>query len=117
MVVEPSVKQIKRALLSYAEEHLEWGDFGEYMNSTLDQRGKVYQIPGLGDVKIVDYHDYDVYKNYDGWHEDIWIVFEVQGKLYRACGTHSSYEMSTWEDELTLVEPKTKTVTYYEDVK
>ncbi len=116
MAIEPSCKHIRKALLSYAEEHFGWGDLSEYMNYHSTQQGKMYQVPGLGDVKIVDYHNYDVHKNYDGWHEDIWIVFEIQGKLYRACGTHSSYAMSTWEDEMTVVEPKTKTVTYYEDV-
>ena len=117
MSVEPSAKQIGKALLAYAEEHMEWDSYGQYINYYGDQRGIVYDIPGIGEVKIVDYHNYDVNKNYDGWYEDIWIVFDVGGKLYKAKGIHSSYEMSEWAEELKLVEPKQKLVTFYEDVE
>lgn len=115
MSVAPSEKQIRKALLSYAEKHLEWGSFGEYMNWRGERRGSIYNIPGLGEVRIVDYHDYDSNKNYDGWSEDIWIVFEIHDKLYKATGQHSSYEGSLWEEELKVVVPKQRMVTYYEE--
>jgi hypothetical protein len=115
MSVEPSTKQISKALLSYAEKAFEWDSFSEYVNNYANQRGQVYDVPGLGPVKIVDYYNYDSNKNYDGWYEDIWIVFEIQGKLYKASGKHSSYEMSVWEDEVKLVVPKQKTITVFEE--
>lgn len=109
------IEYITLKLLDFAESEWGWESFSEYMNSFDDRRGKCYDVPGLGNVEIVDYHDYDVDKNYDSWAEDIWIVFRIKGGLYRAKGKHSSYESSVWEDEVTRVVPKIKHVVEYED--
>jgi hypothetical protein len=111
---ELSTDLIRAALLHYAEEELDWGNFGEYINYTGDSNGKTFDVPGLGIVTIVDHHGYDSYKNYDGWEEHIWVVFEIQGKLYKATGTHTSYTGSEWDRELKEVSPKEKTITVYE---
>lgn len=114
-IEELDTEYVTLMLLNYAEATWDWYSFSEYMNSFDDRRGKCYDVPGLGSVEIVDYHDYDVDKNYDGWSESIWIVFRVRGVLYRAKGEHSSYESSVWEDEVTRVVPKIKHVVEYED--
>lgn len=105
---------IRAALLRYAEEELDWGNYGSYINYR-DSKGRVYDVPGLGTVKIVDCQDYDQDKSYDGWHEDIWVVFDIGGTLYRADGTYTSYAGSEWKPELRVVVPKQKMVTYYEE--
>lgn len=78
--------------------------------------GKVFDVPGLGPVTIADYHDYDINKSYDGWSEEVWIVFNVQGTLYRIKGSHTSYTGTDWEDKMTIVKPAEKTITVYEEV-
>jgi hypothetical protein len=112
---ELSAELVRAALLLYAEEELEWGSFSEFINYTGDSNGKTFDVPGLGEVRIVDYNSYDSYKNYDGWTEELWIVFEVQGTLYKITGTHTSYTGSEWSNKMTIVVPKTKTVTYFEE--
>jgi hypothetical protein len=105
------------ALLQYAEDELDWGNFSQFMNNRNDQRGETYEIAGLGTVTIVDYHDYNYDASYADHSEDIWIVFDVQGNLYRAKGTHTSYVGSEWEPKLEIVEPKEKVITVYESVE
>jgi hypothetical protein len=105
----------RAALLQYAEEMDGWASFGAYTNY-YDSKGKVYEVPGLGSVVIIDFNDYDSDKSYDGWSEKLWIVFDIQGTLYRAKGTYTSYVGSDWEDELEIVEPKEKTIIVYESV-
>lgn len=111
---ELSAELVRAALLLYAEEELEWGSFSEFINYTGDSNGKTFDVPGLGEVKIVDYNSYDSFKNYDGWSEELWIVFEVQGKFYKATGTHTSYTGSEWDKELKEVSPSQKAITIYE---
>lgn len=110
-------EQVADALLSYAEEELDWGSYGEYINSISPVDGKQFDVPGLGIVTIVAYHGYDSDKNYDSWYEQMYIVFEIMGKLYRATGTYTSYAGSEWDEELKLVIPKEKTVIEYEEVQ
>jgi hypothetical protein len=105
---------VKAALLQYAEEVDGWSSFGAYTNN-YNPVGKTYEVPGLGEVKIVDASDYDSNKNYDGWYEDLWVVFDIQGTLYKATGTYTSYVGSDWEDELKVVVPKEKTILVYEE--
>lgn len=110
--MDAALELIRAALLRYAEEELDWGVYGSYINY-YDAMSKVYEVPGLGPVKIVDCHGIDSDKNYDGWSEDIWIVFEIQDKLYKATGTHTSYTGSEWQRDLKLVKPQNKTVIEY----
>lgn len=110
---ELTVQDIESALLSYAEGELDWPDYGQYINYS----AREYDVPGLGLVKIIDYNDADYDKNYDGWYEHLWIVFDIQGRLYRAKGKHTSYTGSEWEDHLKPVEARPKTITVYEDIE
>lgn len=105
---------IQAALLHYAEEVEGWGSFGYYTNF-YNPKGKTYEIPGLGAVTVVDSHDIDSDKNYDGWSEELWVVFDVQGTLYKAEGTYTSYVGSNWYNELKVVVPKEKTIIVYEE--
>jgi hypothetical protein len=116
MVERPEV--IKDALLLYAEEELDWGDFSEFTNSYSVKPGDAWEIPLNGELTtftLVDFHDYNPSKNYDGWAEHIWQVWEVNGVLYRITGHHTSYTGTTWADNMTIVVPKLKTITIYED--
>jgi len=107
---------IKAALLQYAEEVDGWGSFGFYQNY-YSFIGKEYNIPGLGLVRVVDGHTYDQDKNYDGWSEDLWIVFLIGGLLYKATGKYTSYIGSEWDDGLKIVVPQEKTIIVYEEVQ
>jgi hypothetical protein len=111
-----TAEKVSKALLSFAEEELEWGSYGEFINYRGDARGETWEVPELGTVTIVDYHDYDTNKNYDSWVEQMWIIFEVQGTLYKAKGTYMSFAGSEWEDEVTIVKPKAVEVIVYEEI-
>lgn len=106
---------VEGALLHYAEE--QWGEpwIDEYVNYHSHVPGTQFEIPGLGTVTLVDFKSWDTDKNYDGWYEDVWMVFDVRGTLYRKSGRHTSYSGTEWDDSLEIVVPKTKTVTYYEE--
>lgn len=111
-----SPAKVAEALLSYAEEEFDWASYGEYLNYYHSSKGHPWNVPELGEVTIVDYHDYDSDKSYDSWTENMWIIFNVQGNLYKAEGTYTSYVGSDWEDALKLVKPQHKVVTYFEEV-
>jgi len=109
-----STSEVETALLRFAEDNLDEGSsYGAFLNSYSDLRGTVHEIPELGPVTIVDYHEYDSDKNYDGWSEKLYIIFDLCGILYRATGTYTSYVGSEWNDTLTIVEPRNKTVIEY----
>lgn len=109
-----STERVAETLLSFVEEEYDWRSYGEFTNYALDPKGKSWNVPGLGLVTIVDYQDYDQDKNYSGWSEQLWIVFDVAGTLYRATGTYTSYIGSEWNEKLTIVQPKTVEVIVYE---
>jgi len=111
-----SANDVREALLSFAEEEFGWDSFSEYTNYYDHKPGTTFDVPGLGTVTLVDFHDYDQDKSYDGWEEGVWQVWAVNGVLYRIKGTHTSYTGTEWEDEMTLVRPKQKVIIEYEDV-
>lgn len=116
MIERPEV--IRDALLSFAEEEFEWRTFSEYTNSYSVRPGDKWQIPLHGvpaTFTLVAFHDYDQNKSYDGWAEEIWQVWEVNGVLYRIVGHHTSYIGTEWADDMTIVVPKLKTIVEYED--
>lgn len=106
---------VRDAILAYCENNYYEG-FGAFSNYDY-KPGHEFDVPGLGSVRIVDYKDYDDKKNYSGWSEDLHVVFDVAGTLYMAKGSYMSYTGSTWENELAVVVPKEKTVTYFEEVE
>jgi hypothetical protein len=108
---EPSTELIRAALLHYAEEEFGWGSYAAFINY-----GNIntFEVPGLGAVKVKDKFDYDSDKNYSGWVENVWVVFDINGKLYKATGTYTSHEGSSWSKELKVVTPKEKVITVYE---
>ena len=112
-MLEPSV--VAAALLAFAEEEFEYRSFSGYVNDMRDVTGTKFNVPELGEITIVAYHDYDVHKSYNGWSEKLWIVFEVQGVLYRAEGTHTSWTGSEWLDTVQIVVPKNRTVVEYKE--
>jgi hypothetical protein len=110
-LIDPA--KVSEALLSFAEEEFDYPSLGEFTNSTGDVTGKYFDVPGLGIVTIVNYQDYDIHKNYDGWTENLWTIFEIKGVLYKATGTHTSWTGSEWSDEVKIVVPKNKTIVEY----
>jgi hypothetical protein len=113
MVERPEV--IKDALLLYAEEELDYPFWNAFLPSNDVEENYSFDIDGLGEVRVIASKDYDSHKTYDNWYEDLWIVFDVKGVLYRIKGTYTSYAGSEWEDNMTVVVPKLKTVIEYED--
>jgi hypothetical protein len=111
---ELPVELIRAALLRYAEEELDWAEYGSFINYS-DAQNRYYDVPGLGIVKIADYNDYDSDKNYDGWEEQLFVVFDIGGTLYKATGTYTSHVGSEWNEELKVVVPKEKTIVVYEE--
>jgi hypothetical protein len=114
MTQELSTELIRAALLQFAEEELDWGSYGSYINY-YDAKNRVWDVPGLGPVTVVDFNGTDSEKNYDGWSEQLWVVFKIGLGLYKATGTYTSYIGEEWEDELKLVKPTIKQVIVYEE--
>lgn len=110
-----SPAKVAEALLSFAEEELDYGSFGEYINY-YNANSMSWEIPELGTVTVVDHYNYDSDKNYDSWSEKVWIVFLIQGTLYRATGEHTSYTGTEWDEELKIVKPVEKTIIVFEDI-
>lgn len=108
-------ERVYEALLAYAQEELDWADFSEFTNSIDLKPGQEFDIPGLGRAILVDFHDYDQRKSYDGWSEDVWQIWEVDGVLFRIKGSHTSYEGTSWDATMTVVVPKNKTIIEYVD--
>lgn len=44
----------------------------------------------------------------------VWVVVEINGQYFKKEGYHSSEEGVVWDGAVTEVQPKTKTITYYE---
>jgi len=109
-MIEPAL--VYAALLQFAEDNWDWGSWYEWTHVSV---GTSYEVPGLGEVTVVDSHNYDRSKNYDSWSEDIWIVFAVGDTLYKVKGLHTSYEGSTWDRHMVIVVPKLKQITVYEE--
>jgi hypothetical protein len=108
-----SPETVRDALLSYAEEEHDWDSFSALTNDFDMKPGSQIEIPGLGTVTLVDFQDYDYSKNYSGWHEQLWQIWKVGDTLYRAVGTYTSFVGTEWEENMDIVVPKEKTVTYY----
>lgn len=71
---------------------------------------KGLEIPGIGLAKFVADHG--------GMDEgsDRWVVFEVNGQLYKKSGFYSSYEGTDWDSDLQEVKAVERPVTFYEAV-
>ncbi len=103
---------VEAALLLYAGN--EWHDPYWYQWDCTDRTGEEHDIPGLGIVKVVACNlPKDI--SYAEHSEDVWMVFDVRGTLYRKSGTHTSYIGTDWAEGMQIVKPKTKVVTYYEE--
>lgn len=67
-----------------------------------------FVVDGIGKCKILDAdlnHDFEYAKN------DVWMVFELNGSLFKIEGTKSSYGTSSWNRNMYPVRKKEK-VTY-----
>jgi hypothetical protein len=111
-MIDPAV--VAEKLLEYAEDKWEWGTFAAFEE---EFRGdETFFVPGLGEVKVIHTTGIDYNKNYDGWSEQLSVVFEIDGTLYKASGTYTSFVGSEWDSHVTVVKPVEKTITIYEDV-
>lgn len=103
---------VEGALLLYAGN--KWHDPYWYQWDCTDRTGEEHEIPGLGTVKVVACNlPKDI--SYAEHSEEVWMVFDVRGTLYRKSGTHTSYIGTDWADGMQIVKARTKTVTYYEE--
>jgi hypothetical protein len=107
---------VRSALLQYAEDKHDWPSFSAYLESYDFPIGHIFEVPGLGNVKVVAGDNYSSHKNYDNWHEDIFVVFEIDRILYKASGTYTSYIGAEWESQLKIVQPVFKQTINYEEV-
>lgn len=59
-----------------------------------------FDVVGLGKVEVYDYH-----LNYDFENEMniVWMVFKINGKLFKVNGSKDSYGGSDWSTELKKV--------------
>lgn len=99
-------------LLQYAEKEWEWETFSAFEDEM--DKGQTFEVEGLGTVTVVDKNGYDFNKNYSGWSEALSVVFEIDGVLYKASGTYTSFVGSEWNETVEIVNEKQKLVTYYE---
>ena len=104
---------VAEQLLEYADNEWEWGSFAAYEEVEVNAP---FKVPGLGDVKVIHRNGVDYDKSYDGWSEQLAIIFEIDGTLYKAKGTYTSYIGSEWDSHVTVVQPVQKTITVFEDV-
>lgn len=108
--MEPFI--VEAALLHYAGQ--EWGDPYWYSWDDRDRTGQQYDVPGLGMVKVVAMNmAKDI--SYAEHSEEIWMVFDVQGTLYKKSGTYTSYIGTEWHDGMKVVVPTPRTVIDYEE--
>lgn len=99
-------------LLEYAEKEWEWETFAAFEEEI--SIGEIFEVEGLGTVKVVDKNGYDFNKNYSGWSESLSIIFDVSGTLYKASGSYTSFVGSEWSETVVVVSAKEKLITYYE---
>lgn len=50
----------------------------------------------------------------EGQGENVWLVFEVDGRLFKTTGFYMSYDGTTWDGDVTEVKPVQKVVTVFE---
>lgn len=93
-----------------------WGPY-EYLDRHLAGRFNIleefawnvaFPVKGLGDVKIIDAH---LGYSFEDEYNQVWMVFEIDGALYKVQGWKTSYGTSDWESTFTEVKKKEK-VTY-----
>jgi hypothetical protein len=60
-------------------------------------------VHGLGRVKLVDYN---LNSNFENENNPVWMVFDIEGTLYKVTGSKSSYGNSDWYGDFTQVEKK-----------
>ena len=103
---------VEAALLHYA--NIKWGEPYWHMWQDRDRTGEAHEIPGLGTVTVVACNlAKDI--SYAEHSEEVWMIFEVQGTLYKKSGQYTSYIGTEWVEGMRIVVPKTSTVTYYEE--
>lgn len=94
-------------------------DWSAYESTYSFPGGKTFNIPGLGDVKLVkkstECGSLDSYGDIpSGVEFETFIIFEINGRYFRKEGTGDSYGRVTWNGTFKEVFPKAKTVTVYE---
>lgn len=65
-------------------------------------------------VEMVSARPVDSSRLSDAAGSSIWVVFEVDGKHYKATGYYSSYDGYEWDGRVREVTPTTKTITVWE---
>lgn len=86
---------IEKCLAYFSWERLEY------------RMGHIVSVEGLGDVKVVDSNDTDEYSG------KLYIVFEIDGKLYMKEGRYVSHDGTYWDGLFYEVTARTETVTNY----
>lgn len=78
-------------------------------------RGRSAEVHPAMETKTATFvENHTVDKDYDYWRqgdtEQVWVIFEVDGKFYKKFGTMSSYGDVTWDGNCVEVKKATKTI-------
>jgi hypothetical protein len=65
------------------------------------------ELPEVGTAYFVDYEHIN---------EDLILIFKVGDQFFKMTGFYSSYDADEWEDTITEVTPREKTITVYEEI-
>lgn len=68
------------------------------------------EVPGVGTVTIIERF------GGEGQGDEAWVVFEVNGRMYKKEGYYASFHGTDWDGDLYEVEQYEKTVTDYRRV-
>lgn len=112
-----SLARVEQAIEEYKESMTAYG-FTEVVEG---RRGLIEQlIEGIHEAKtsagLIEY--VDAKDGMEGGGEAIWVVFKLDGKLYRINGYYASYDGSNWDDgPIEEVVAEEKVITVYKTVK
>lgn len=115
------VNDLKRALDRGTDgaDADEWDSYVDTYWENL-REGRVVNIPGVGDVKLIDEtipKPYDSYYGefHQGYEGEATRVIEVNGKFYKNTAPQNSYGRVRWHaGDLKEVQAKTKTIQVWE---
>lgn len=64
-----------------------------------------FEVAGLGNVEV---YDHDLRSYFENEYNPVWMVFKINGKLFKLEGSKDSYGGSEWDRDLTAVVKKEK---------
>lgn len=69
-----------------------------------------FDVVGLGKVEV---YDHDLKSYFENEYNPVWMVFKINGKLFKLEGKKDSYGGSDWDRDLTAVTKREKVMYDY----